>query len=140
MEITQEAINIASQIALSASNAAANASNAANAAAEAAAQAASNAQISAKAASDSATAIAVVATDTSWMKKSLTRVEEQLNSITNSFVSKSDHLEVLDQLDDHEKRLRCLEVERTRITVLLGIASAIMSVLTSLLIWHLFQK
>lgn len=43
------------------------------------------------------------------------------------------------QIADHETRLNTLETEKTKIVVLLGIASAIFSVLIGLLVYHLFQ-
>ena len=98
-------IDISSTIA----TATANASQAASAAAAASASAASNAQIATKAAADSATAIAVVATDTSWMKKSLAGIEETLRVISSDFVSNSRFLESEKNQDDMEKRLRVIE-------------------------------
>ena len=121
-------------------NAAANASIAAREAATAAAKAAENAAIAAKAAAESATAIAVVATDTSWMKKSLSRVEESLSEMSKSFVSAVQHAELVKRVDDHEIRITKAETEHTKITVLLSIASVIMSTLVALLIYHLFQS
>ncbi len=121
------------------STAAANATSAANAAAEAAASAAENARVAAKAAAESATAIAVVATDTSWMKKSLSGIEQTLNDMSKAFVTAAQHEEVLKLLTSHENRLNTLETEKTRITVLLSISGAILTLLVSLLIYHLFQ-
>lgn len=129
----------ATQIALQASNAAANASSAASSAANAASQAATNAQIAAKAAADSATAIAIVATDTSWMKKSLARVEDTLSTISNSFVSIADHQAGLQLVSDHEKRLTSLETEKTKTTVLISVGIGLMSLLTSIIVYHVFQ-
>jgi hypothetical protein len=100
---------LANDIAMNASQAASSAAQAAKLAADSALQASQNANVAAKAAADSATAIAVVATDTSWMKKSLTRVEETLSTMSNSFVSQADHKDVLNQLSDHETRIRTLE-------------------------------
>jgi hypothetical protein len=123
-------------IALAANNAAA----AAKAASEAASSAAANAVVAAKAAADSATAIAVVATDTSWMKKSLAGIEQTLDEMRNAYVSTSQHNEVLRQLENHEQRLNGLETEKTRVTVLLATGIGILTLLVSLLVWHLVGR
>jgi len=120
--------------------AASNASAAASAAATAAASAASNAQIAAKAAAESATAIAIVATDTTWMKKSLSGIEQTLDEMGKSFVTASQHLEIIKFIDNHENRLNSLETEKTKVTVMLGIGVSIVTLLVSLLIYHLFQQ
>lgn len=123
-----------------ASHAAENASAAALSAAEAARTAAGNAAIAAKAAADSATTIAVVATDTSWMKKSLEGIELTLNEMNKAFVTSAQHAEVIKRLDEHEIRLVNVETSNTRSTVLLSIGIGILSLLTSLLIWHILGK
>ena len=120
-------------------NAASNASEAARFAADAAAKAADNAAIAAKAAAESATAIAVVATDTSWMKKSLVGIETTLNDMTKVFVTSTQHMEVIKSIDDHEIRLNSLETEKTRTTVLLSIGVGILTLLVSLLTYHLVR-
>ena len=119
--------------------AAANATSAANSAASAAASAAENARVAAKAAAESATAIAVVATDTSWMKKSLAGIENTLSEMRDAYVTSSQHAEVLKQIENHEDRLVILETEKTRITLLLSVSAAILTLLVSLLVYHLFQ-
>jgi hypothetical protein len=121
-------------------NAAANASIAAREAATAAAKAAENAAIAAKAAAESATAIAVVATDTSWMKKSLSRVEESLTEMSRNFVTSAQHADVVKSIDDHETRLNSLETEKTRVTLLLAVSGFILSSLVALLVYHIFQS
>jgi hypothetical protein len=120
--------------------AAVNASSAANAAATAAASAAQNAAIAAKAAAESATAIAVVATDTSWMKKSLEGIEVTLNEMSKAFVTAAQHAGVLKCIDDHEARLTSLETEKTRLLVLVSVVGGILTILISLLVYHLFQQ
>jgi hypothetical protein len=122
------------------SEAASNATAAAKSAADAATSAADNARIAAKAAAESATAIAVVATDTSWMKKSLTGIETILEEMRNSFVTAAQHAEITKTVDNHETRLNTLEMEKTRITLLLSVASGILMLLVSLLVYHLFQS
>jgi hypothetical protein len=117
-----------------------NAALAAKNASDSALAASHNAEIAAKAAAESATAIAVVATDTSWMKKSLTRVEETLNEMGKSFITYSQHQEVVKSVDDHEVRLNCLETEKTRITLLLSVSGFILTILIGLLVYHLFQS
>ena len=129
-----------SSIIASASHAAENAASAAASAAEAAKTAANNAAVAAKAAADSATAIAVVATDTSWMKKSLEGIEVTLNEMNKAFVTAVQHADVLKQLADHEIRIKAGENTDTRITVMLSLGITVMSLLVSLLVWHLFQK
>lgn len=122
------------------SAAANNAAIAAKNASDAAASASQNASIAAKAAAESATAIAVVATDTTWMKGTLTRVEETINEMNKAFVTATQHNEVLKILADHEVRLNSNETEKIRTTVLLTIGTAILSLILSLLIWHLLGK
>lgn len=123
----------------SAAQAADNAAKAAADAAEASKSAAENARIAAKAASESATAIAVVATDTSWMKKSLAGIEETLKSIEQSFVTNTRFQEAVKILDNHEARIMGLETKDTRTTVMLSVGIGIISLLISLLVYHLFQ-
>jgi hypothetical protein len=120
--------------------AAANASAAASSAAQAASSAANNAQIAAKAAAESATAIAVVATDTSWMKKSLSGIEQKLNEMDKAFVTASQHTEIVKIVDNHEVRLNSLETEKTRIVLLLSVATGILTLLVSLLVWHIVGR
>jgi hypothetical protein len=122
------------------STAAVNASAAASAAANAASKAADNAAIAARAAAESATAIAVVATDTSWMKKSLEGIEVTLNEMNKAFVTAAQHAELLKVTDNHEIRINALETTGTRLTVMLSIGIGVLSLLTSLLIYHLFQN
>ena len=50
-----------------------------------------------------------MATDTSWMKKSLGGIEEKLNEMDKAFVTAAQHSEVLAQLKDHEDRIRKIE-------------------------------
>lgn len=123
-----------------AAHAAENASTAAASAADAAKAAAANAQIAAKAAADSATAIAVVATDTSWMKKSLSGIEETLSEMSKAFVTAAQHAEVIKEIVEMKARTTILETNNTRVTVLLSIGIAILSLLVSLLTYHLFQR
>ncbi len=121
-------------------NAAADASAAAKAAAASAAEAARIAQVASKAAADSATAIAVVATDTSWMKKSLAGIEKTLDEINKAFVTAAQHAEVLKRLDEHDKKIDRLKSSNTKNMVLLGIGTSLVTLLTSLVIWHLVGK
>ena len=109
------------------SQAAVNASEAAHRAAEAAATAAENATVAVKSASDSAIAINGVATDTSWVKKSLERVEITLNEMQKAFVTSAQHAEVLKRLDDMEPRLTKLEFWRSAIIASWGVASVIIT-------------
>ncbi len=120
-------------------NAASNAAEAARSASDAASKAADNATIAAKAASDSATAIAVVATDTSWMKKSLVGIENTLEEMRNNYVTFTQHTELIKQLENHEQRIGVMETERTRTTVLLSVGIGILTILTSLLTYHLVR-
>lgn len=110
------------------------------AAAAAAALASTNAQEAAKVAANSASIIAVVANDVLWMKKSLIGIENKLEEMTKVFVTESQHQEVCKNIEDHEVRLNNLETSNTRLTVMLVIGSSILTVLVSLLIFHLFQK
>jgi autotransporter adhesin len=45
-----------------------------------------------------------------------------------------------EKIANHETRLNTLETEKTKIQQLLGIASAILTLLVSLLVWHLVGK
>jgi len=119
------------------SSAANNAAQAAKSASDAASAAASNAAIAAKAAAESATAIAVVATDTSWMKKSLSGIENTLEEMRNNYVTMPQHAELIKELENHENRIIILDTERTRVTVLLSIGIGILGLLVSLLVYHL---
>lgn len=123
-----------------AAHAADNAAAAALSASEAAKSASENARIAAKATAESATNIAVVATDTTWMKGALVRVEGSLNEMNKAFVTAAQHAEVIKLIADHEIRIGIMEKSDTKLTVMLGIGTAILSILTSLLIYHLFQK
>jgi exo-beta-1,3-glucanase (GH17 family) len=122
------------------SSAANNAAQAAKSASDAASAAASNAAIAAKAAAESATAIAVVATDTTWMKKSLSGIENTLEEMRNQYVTMSQHAEVVKILDSHEKAIEDLQTEKTRTAVLLSIGIGILSLLVTLLVYHLLGK
>jgi len=122
------------------SSAANNAAQAAKSASDAASAAASNAAIAAKAAAESATAIAVVATDTTWMKKSLSGIENTLEEMRNQYVTMSQHAEVVKILDGHEKAIEDLQTEKTRTAVLLSIGIGILSLLVTLLVYHLLGK
>ncbi len=84
-------------------------SAAAAAAAAAATLASTNAQVAAKTAAESASIIAVVANDVSWMKKSLEGIELKLNEMEKAFVTATQHQEVLNEIADHESRIRVIE-------------------------------
>jgi len=116
-----------------------NAALAAKNASDSALAASHNAEIAAKAAAESATAIAVVATDTSWMKKSLTRVEETLTKMGESFITNAQHQEVCKEVDDHEVRINNLETEKTRIVLLLSVASFLLTAVVGLIVYHILQ-
>jgi len=122
------------------SSAANNAAQAAKNASESATIASQNAAVAAKAAAESATAIAVVATDTTWMKKSLSGIENTLEEMRNQYVTMSQHAEVVKILDSHEKAIEDLQTEKTRTAVLLSIGIGILTLLVSLLVWHLVGK
>jgi hypothetical protein len=128
------------EIISNATSAAQNAAAAALSAADASKTAAGNAAIAAKAAADSATAIAVVATDTSWMKKSLEGIVTTLDEMQKNYVTAAQHLELLKRIDEHETRLNALESSNTKQTVLVSIGIGILSLLISLLIWHILGK
>ena len=111
------------------SQAAANASEAAHRAAEAAATAAENATIAAKSASDSAIVINGVATDTSWVKKSLERVELTLNEMQKAYVTAVQHQDVLKRLDTLETKVTALEFWRAALVASWGVAVVIITFL-----------
>jgi hypothetical protein len=121
------------------SSAANSAAQAAKNASESATIASQNAAIAAKAAAESATAIAVVATDTSWMKKSLTGIENTLQEMRNQYITTSQHLELTKLVESHETRINSLETEKTRIIVLSGVTGTILMILLGLLINHLVR-
>ena len=121
--------NNISSAASNAALAARNASDAAKQAADAAKQASDNAAIAAKAAADSATNIAIVATDTSWMKKSLTGIEDKLEQMDKNYVTAAQFMEFCNTQSDHEIRLRRLE---TNMGKWIGAISVIVFVVTLL--------
>jgi hypothetical protein len=82
---------------------------------------------------------AVINTNIEWMKKSLTSIEIKLNEMDKAFVTYSQHADVLKELADHETRINGLETERTRTTVLMSVASALLGIVIALLIWHIQQ-
>jgi hypothetical protein len=129
---TEVNIDTLGSVATAANNAALAAKNAS----EAASQASQNAAVAAKAAADSATAIAVVATDTSWMKKSLTGIEATLNDMSKAFVTAVQHQEVCKNISDHEIRLTALEGANIKNVVLLSVGIGILTLLTSLIVYH----
>ena len=91
-------------------------------------------------ASKTAESMAIISTDIAWMKKSLCSIEDKLNEMDKSYVTATQHAEVIKGLDEHEARIYSLETEKTKTTVMLGVGIGIMSLLTSLLIWHLVGK
>lgn len=54
-------------------------------------------------------------TNIEWMKKSLTGIEEKLNEMDKAFVTAAQHALVLAAIEDHEKRLRYVETNLTRV-------------------------
>jgi hypothetical protein len=136
----KQTLNINQDPLTTVAQAASNASEAAHSAAEAASQASQNAQIAAKAVAESATAIAVVATDTSWMKKSLVGIEDTLKKIQDNFPTRQEHNDLLKITNNHEVRIKRLEDHNLKNTVLLGIGIGILSLLASLMIYHIIGK
>lgn len=109
-------------------------------AARAAAQASENAVVAAKAATDSATMIAVVANDVSWIKGSLKNIEVTLNDMSKAFVTAAQHSEVCKKLEEHETRLNGLSNSNTRQTAILSIGTGLVALLVSIIIYHLVGK
>lgn len=104
------------------------------------ANAANNAQIAAKTAADSAIVISTVANDVGWMKQSLAKIEQKLDQMDKAFVTAAQHAEVLKRLDDQQTQIEDLKTERTRVAVLLSIGIGILTLLVSLLTWHLMGR
>lgn len=125
-------INTATEAARNASAAALSASQAAKAASE-------NAVIAAKAAADSAQNIAVVMTDTSWIKESVKSISTQLYEMTKGFVTSAQHVEVEKRIDDLELWSETQKTSNTRLTVMLSIGVAILGVILTLTINHILK-
>lgn len=120
-----------------ATEAARNASAAALSASEAARTASENASIAAKAAADSAKNIAVVMTDTSWIKESVKSIGLQLDEMTKAYITAAQHLEVTKRLDTLEAWSDTQKTSNTRIAVTLVIGTSIMGVLVTLIVQHI---
>ncbi len=91
-------------------------------------------------ASKTAESIAAITTNIDWMKQSLSGIESKLNEMDKAFVTAAQHLDVTKELETHENRINTLETEKTRSTVLLTIGGAIVSLMLTLLIYHLLGK
>ena len=108
-----------------------------------AAKATDVANIAAKTAADLAAKTAesngIINTNMEWIKKSLSGIETKLETMDKAFVTAAQHLELVAKVAEHEKRINSLETNNTRMTVLLSIGISILTLLTSLLIYHLFQ-
>jgi hypothetical protein len=61
------------------------------------------------------------------MKNSLAKIEEKLNTMDKAFVTAAQHIEVCNELEDHEKRIRGIE---TNILKWMGAISVVTSLLT----------
>ena len=105
-------------------------------AAESASHAAENARIAADSAQKLATATAVMATDISWVKKSLTNIEESLKGMAGIYVTTIQHSELTKVVDNLESRTCGLETNNPRTTVMLSIGIGILTLLTSILVYH----
>jgi len=91
-------------------------------------------------ASKTAETTAIISNDISWMKKSLSGIESTLNEMTKAFVTASQHQEVIKTLDEHSEDIHELQTDKTRTTVLLSIGIGILTLLVSLLTYHILGK
>lgn len=113
----------------------------ANATAQKAADVANTAvKVATDLASKTAESNGVINTNMEWIKKSLSSIETKLETMDKAFVTASQHTEVCNKVSDHETRLNTLETSNTRTTVLLSIGIGILTILVSLLTYHIFQK
>jgi len=91
-------------------------------------------------ASKTAESMATITTDISWMKRSLSSIEAKLNEMDKAFVTAAQHAEVLKRLDEQQTQIEDLKTEKTRTAVLLSIGIGILTLLTSLLTYHLLGR
>ena len=91
-------------------------------------------------ASKTAESNGIINTNMEWIKKSLEAIQTKLETMDKAFVTASQHQEVLTAIAGHETRLNDVEKSNTKSNVLLSIGIGILSLLTSLLIYHLFQS
>lgn len=122
-----------------ATEAAKNASSAALSASEAAKTASENAAIAAKAAADSAQNIAVVMTDTSWIKDSVKSIGQQLNDLTKGFVTATQFAEISKDVVDLQLWSETQKTSNTRIGATLAIGTALLGVILTLVINHILK-
>ena len=62
-----------------------------------------------------------------------------LEEMRNNYVTFAQHTELIKLLENHEQRIVSMETDRTRTTVLLSVGIGILTLLTSLLIYHLVR-
>lgn len=122
-----------------ATEAARNASAAALSASEAAKSASENAAIAAKAAADSAQHIAIVMTDTSWIKESVKSIGVQLNEMTKGFVTAAQFAEVVKDVADLQTWSEAQKKSNTTIAAFLSIGTGILGVILTLVINHILK-
>lgn len=91
-------------------------------------------------ASKTAESNGIINTNMEWIKKSLSGIEIKLETMDKAFVTSSQHVELCSKVSDHETRLNTLETSHTRTTVLVSIGIGILTILVSLLTYHIFQK
>lgn len=91
-------------------------------------------------ASKTAESNGIINTNMEWIKKSLSGIEVKLETMDKAFVTASQHTELTNKVTDHETRINALETSHTRTTVLVSIGIGILTILVSLLTYHIFQK
>lgn len=91
-------------------------------------------------ASKTAESNGIINTNMEWIKKSLSGIETKLETMDKAFVTAAQHQEVLVAIANQELRISTLQSNNTRLTVLLSVGTGILTLLISLLVYHLFQK
>ncbi len=100
-------------------------------AAASAAAAGNTATAAALAASKASEAIATISTDLSWMKKSLSGIEQTLKEMSGVFVSTTIFSENQKMTDDHETRIRSIENNMGKWMGAIGVITFIITIAVS---------
>jgi hypothetical protein len=74
---------------------------------------------------------------TSNVKIAIGEIKVDIREIKNNSVTQEQHKELTELIKDHEKRVFALENSKISITILLSIGTGILTLLTSLMIYHL---
>ena len=87
--------------------------------------------------SDIKSNLAVNSSETINIKNSITEIKTDIREIKNNGVTQEQHKDLIKNLDEKEIRITVLESSKTSTQILLSIGIGILTLLTSLLIYHL---